>query len=118
MKLVEWAGNKLERLIRWYTDGVERSFEHDENSAKMRRFSVEIGREFETKPYDALLAPAEVLSGSRAFEGATLSFSAEAYRIDRNGDLYFCIDIDGLPTKQRWRPSYRFIKQKDGSVRY
>jgi len=68
--------------------------------------------------YESLLAPGEELSTSRAINGFTVHFSAEAYDIEKNGDICFCIDAEGLPTKARWKPSYRFFKRKDGSVYY
>ena len=82
----------------------------------MRAAARELGREFESRPYEDLLLPAEVLSGSRVFDGDLLHFSAEAYRVDDNGDIHFCIDVGGLPTSVRWLPSYQFVRRRDGSV--
>ena len=82
----------------------------------MRAAVREVGREFECKPYEELLQPAEVLSVSRIFDGDLLHFAAEAYRVDRNGDIHFSIDVSGLPTTTSWLPSYQFIKRRDGSV--
>jgi hypothetical protein len=67
-------------------------------------------------PYADLLQPAEVLSCSRIFDGDLLHFSAEAYRVDANGDIHFCVDVSGLPTRTSWKPSYVFTKRRDGSV--
>ena len=82
----------------------------------MRAAAQEIGREFESRPYEELLQPAEVLSVSRVFNGDLLHFAAEAYQVDSNGDIHFCIDVSGLSTTTSWLPSYQFIKRRDGSV--
>jgi hypothetical protein len=82
----------------------------------MRAAAQELGREFESRSYEELLQPAEALSGSRIFSGDLLLFSAEAYRVDDNGDIHFCIDVSGLPTTVSWLPSYQFTKRRDGSV--
>jgi hypothetical protein len=101
---------------REYWERVSLECEADENCRKMRVAAHELGREFESKPYNELLQPAEVLSVSRIFNGDLLHFAAEAYRVDKNGDIHFCIDVSGLPTKTSWLPSYRFIKRRDGSI--
>jgi hypothetical protein len=72
----------------------------------MRAAVHEVGRGLESMPYAELLQPAEVLSCSRIFDGAVLHFSAEAYRVDANGDIHFCVDVSGLPTTASWKPSY------------
>lgn len=99
-----------------YWDRVTQECERDENCRKMRAAAEELGREFQSRSYEELLQPAEVLSGSRIFNGDLLHFSAEAYRVDDNGDIHFCIDFSGLPTKASWLPSYVFIKRRDGSI--
>lgn len=99
-----------------YWDRVSEECEADENCRKMRAAAQEIGREFESRPYEELLQPAEVLSVSRVFNGDLLHFAAEAYRVDSNGDIHFCIDVSGLSTTTSWLPSYQFIKRRDGSV--
>ena len=99
-----------------YWSRVGQECDTDENCRKMRAAAHEIGREFESRPYDELLQPAEALSGSRIFNGDLLHFSAEAFRVDDNGDIHFCIDVSGLPTKMSWLPSHQFTKRRDGSV--
>jgi hypothetical protein len=99
-----------------YWQRVEAQCDADENCRKLRAAVEQIGREFEARPYADLLKPAEELSFSRTVDGALLHFSAEAYRVDENGDIHFCIDADGLPTKTWWKPSYRFTMRRDGTV--
>ena len=99
-----------------YWDEVGRECERDENCRTMRAAAQELGQEFQSRPYEELLRPAEVLSGPRIFNGHLLHFSAEAYRVDDNGDIHFCIDVSGLPTTTSWLPSYAFIKRRDGSI--
>ena len=89
------------------------------NFALLRRAGNVIGPEFEALPYERLLRPAEELSGEREFEGVRVQYSAEAYRVDRNGDIAFCIDIHAkLPTLLGIKPSYQFKKRRDGTVYY
>ena len=111
-----WLRDALGGRSEAYWDRVSQDCEADENCRKMRAAAQELGREFASKPYEELLEPAEVLSGSRVFDGDLLHFSAEAYCVDDNGDIHFCIDVNGLPTTTSWLPSYQFIKRRDGSV--
>jgi len=112
----KWLRRRAAQYGEGYWDRVSRECDTDENCRKMRAAAQEIGREFESRPYEELLQPAEVLSVSRIFNGDLLHFSAEAFRVDDNGDIHFCIDVDGLPTTVSWLPSYQFIKKRDGSV--
>jgi hypothetical protein len=89
-----------------------------QNVALLRRALEAIGAEFEARPYDGLTKGADELSFEREFEGVRLSFSAEAYRTKKNGDLCFCIDACGLPTFPYPGPSWHFYKRRDGSVYY
>jgi hypothetical protein len=106
----------LRKIIDQYWDSVARKCERDENCRKLRQELHKVAKEYEAMTYERLLAPAEELSTSREINGFTVHFSAEAYDIKKNGDICFCIDAEGLPTKARWKPSYRFFKRKDGSV--
>lgn len=83
----------------------------------MRNALYAIAKEYEQMSYESLLQSAETLSTSRTIDGVTLYFSGEAYRID-NSDISFCIDVNGLPTRNGWKPSYSFVKRQDGSVYY
>ena len=118
MIALSWLRKAWERRAGKYWDQVTRDCDGDENCRTMRAFAQELGREFESRRYEELLQPAEALSGSRIFNGDLLHFSAEVYRVDRNGDIHFCIDVSGLPTTVSWLPSYRFTKRRDGSVVY
>ena len=97
---------------------VERRAQEDENCQILRRELDLIAKEYEAMSYEELLQPAEVLSREKVIDEATLYFSAEAFDVDKNGDIHFCIDAIGLPTKSLWKPGYVFKKRKDGSVYY
>ena len=89
------------------------------NYALLRRAANEIGAEFESMPYAELQRPAEELSGERDYEGCRVTYSGEMYRLDRNGDIAFCVDVSArIPTLLGIKPSYQFHKRLDGSVYY
>ena len=89
------------------------------NFALLRRAANEIGAEFESMSYAELQRPAEELSGERDFEGCRITYSAEMYRLDPNGDIAFCIDVSAkIPTLLGVKPSYQFHKRPDGTVYY
>jgi hypothetical protein len=85
----------------------------------LRQEVDKIGREYEQKSYEELLSKAEptILTEITA-EGVTLTFVAEAYHLQKDGTICFCIDADGLPTICGIKPSYSFYKRSDGSVYY
>jgi len=116
--LWRFLSKKWDSFINLYWAKVEAACESDENCHFMRQALHEVAQEYEQMPYETLLQPAEVLSMSRIFGKMRLDFSAEAYDVDKDGDIHFCIDVDGLPTKTKWKPSYRFVKRRDGSVRH
>jgi len=113
-----WLRDAWRQLTARYWDRIGQECDADKNCRKMRAAAQELGREFESRPYEELLQAAEVLSGSRMFNGDLLHFSAEAHRVDDNGGIHFCIDVSGLPTTVSWMPSYQFTKRRDGSVAY
>jgi len=88
------------------------------NFGFMRTAVIKVGKEFEQKSYQELLRPAEELSITRLVDGEKLTFSAESVKVEKNGDLHFCIDANGLSTLFGIKPSYQFIKRKDGSIYY
>ena len=89
----------------------------DSRIVALRRAVETVGREFEAMPYERLLERAEVLSFTRIVDGLEMTFSAEAFDVDRNGDIHFCIDADAtLLGRWGWFPSYQFSKRRDGSV--
>ena len=108
----------LRKIIGRYWDLLARKCERDENCRNLRQELHKVAKEYEAMTYESLLAPAEGLSTSREANGFIVHFSAEAYDIKKNGDICFCIEAEGLTTKARWKPSYRFFKRKDGSVYY
>lgn len=98
------------KLMKWIK-------ERRENYDILRR-EVEIeGKRYEKMSYEELQKPPEELSCSRVVNGVELFFSAESYNTKPNGDLCFCVDVDGLPCLFV-KPSYQFYKRKDGSVYY
>lgn len=85
----------------------------------LRAAGESVGREYEAKCYDELRRPAEELSTTRIIDGVEVFFSAEAYEVKPNGDVCFCVDVDArLPTLLGVKPSYQFVKRRDGSVYY
>jgi len=112
-----------DRVLGWifterFWQGVERRAQKDRNHQILRRELELIAKEYEAMSYEELLQPVEVLSREKVLEEATIYFSAEAFDVDTKGDIHFCIDATGLPTKGLWKPSYVFKKRKDGSVYY
>src|SRR5579863_3650757 len=98
--------------------GKARRRQYQQNLKAMRQAVEIIGKEYEQKPYDELLLPAEQGSTKRVFDGHMLSFSAEAFNVNKDGDVGFCVDAAGLPTLFEVKPSYQFWKRKDGSIHY
>lgn len=85
----------------------------------LRQAVDNIGREYEQKSYEELLnhEKSKMLTVTTA-AGLTLTFVAEAYHLQKDGTICFCIDADGLPTLFGIKPSYNFYKRPDGSVYY
>lgn len=108
----------LQRLLALSWDSTQQRCASDRTCRLLRRELALVGREFESLPYARLLESAEALSFTRIVGGVQMSFSAEAYQVDRNGDLHFCIDATARPNRTGWQPSYRFVKRRDGSVYY
>ncbi len=75
-----------------------------------------VATEYQQKPYEDLLLPAEHLSMIRVINGQEFYFSAEAYTLLKDGTLCFCIDVKGLPTLFGIKPSYHFYMRPDGSI--
>jgi hypothetical protein len=98
-------------------DSRERCCGRDPVCRVLRQEVKRVGREFEALPYERLLKPAS-LSFSRTVDGTEIFFAAEAFQIDRNGDLHFWIDARARGCAPTWQPSYRFVKRKDGSIYY
>ena len=112
-----------DRVLGWIFPGrfwerVERRAQKDGNCQILRRALNLIAKEYEAMSYEELLQPTEVLSREKFIKEATIYFSAEAFDVDKNGDIHFCIDATGLSTKSLWKLSYVFKKRKDGSVYY
>jgi hypothetical protein len=103
----------------WQAKRRARRARLEQNRAFLRRVADEIGAEFETKSYEELRdRGAEEFSSERIVDGITITYSGEAYKTLKNGDLTFCVDVDGLPTPWGIKPSYHFHKRPDGSVYY
>jgi len=99
-------------------DSTERRRATDPVCCLLRRELLRVAREFEAMPYDCLLEPADALSFDCKVDGRTISFVADAFQVDRNGDLHFCVDAGASGCAPTWHPSYRFVKRKDGSIYY
>ena len=110
--------NIKDRLLGWYFRRLEKKAKSDPHVQLMQEEVNRIGQEYEQISYQDLLQPAELLSRSVKTSDVTIHFTAEAFNVDDNGDIHFCIDADGLDTKGGWKPSYQFKKRKDGTVYY
>ncbi|MCP9847656.1 hypothetical protein KBY86_12270 [Synechococcus sp. Lug-A] len=90
------------------------------NFILLRRAAEVVGKQYESMPYDELCGGAADESGGEfEFEGHTVGYSAYSFNVKKNGDVCFCIDIhSALPTFLGIKPSYRFLKHRDGSVSY
>jgi hypothetical protein len=106
------------RFQQWYWDRQERKSLTDPVCAALKRAVERVGKEFERRPYDQLLEPAEKLSFSRVVDGIEMHFAAEAFTVNENGDIGFCIDAHTGSKRNGWQPSYQFFKRKDGTVYY
>ncbi len=76
------------------------------------------GKEYERKSYTEILSsPAKTIIINLP-EDQPISFSIDAYHVEKNGTIAVCIDADGLPTLLGIKPSYHFYKRPDGSIYY
>jgi hypothetical protein len=91
-----------------------------ENWRRLRQLTDEVGAEVEAWSYDALDREGEELPPiTRRAHGCEHRWQVERWRRDANGDLHVCVDCwSPLPTLFGVKPSYVFIKQRDGGVRY
>ena len=77
-----------------------------------------IGKDYEQKSYTEILSsPAKTIIINLS-EDQQISFSIDAYHVQKNGTLEVSIDADGLPTMLGIKPSYHFYKKPDGSIYY
>lgn len=108
----------LHQMLDQSWDSMERRRARDPVCGLLRRELARVAREFEAMSYECLLERAEPLSFDCRVDGKTISFVAEAFQIDRNGDLHFCVDAGASECAPTWQPSYRFVKRRDGSIYY
>ena len=87
----------------------------EKNYTIMERAVEKIGKKYEQKSYEELLYCSEE-SVLKLAENQTITCYAEAYHVQKNGTICFCIDADGLPTIFGIKPSYHFYKRINGSV--
>lgn len=90
------------------------------NYALLRSLTDDVGREVESWPARRLRRPAEEQRPiTREVDGARVSWQVECTGEDRDGALHICIDCwSDLPTILGIRPSYVFIREADGGIRY
>ena len=89
------------------------------NAQVLREAVNAIGAECEKWNYDELDRAAEEQPlMERPIDGGTAQFNIDCWEKKRNGDLFICIDADGLPTLMGVKPSYVFAKRIDGTVYY
>jgi hypothetical protein len=108
----------LHQMLDQSWDSMERRRARDPVCGLLRRELARVAREFEAMSYERLLERAEPLSFDRKVDGRTISFLAEAFQIDPNGDVHFCVDAGANGCVPTWQPSYRFVKRRDGSIYY
>ena len=105
-------------LLDHFWDARERRCARDPVCRVLRREVRSVGREFEAMPYENLLQPAHPFSFSRTIDGVEIFFKAEAFQVDRNGDVHIWIDAGARGCALSWQPFYRFVKRRDGSIYY
>jgi hypothetical protein len=90
------------------------------NYALLRSLTDEVGCEVESWPAQRLRRPAEEQRPiAREVDGIRVSWQVECTGEDPDGALRICIDCwSDLPTILGVRPSYVFIRDPDGSIRY
>jgi len=76
------------------------------------------GKRLEAMSYETLRQMGDKPSEPTLVDGRAVYFSAEVVDVRPNGDLFICIDADGLPTLWGVKPSYVFYKRPDGSIHY
>lgn len=89
-----------------------------QNKALLRREVDAEGRRFEAMPYAELRELADDAKVERVVEGRRLTFHADLFDISRDGDLFICVEVWGLPTLFGIKPCYHFRKRADGGVYY
>ncbi len=75
--------------------------DNDPVCVKLRQELGKVGKDFELKDYNELLKPSEEISFSKIIDGIEMFFSAEAYNVKKNGDIFFSIDADTKSPKIR-----------------
>jgi hypothetical protein len=108
----------LHQMLDQSWDSMERCRAKDPVCRLLRRELARVAREFEAMSYECLREQAETLSFDCKVDGKTISFVAEAFQLDRNGDLHVCVDAGTNGCTPTWQPSYRFVKRRDGSIYY
>jgi hypothetical protein len=108
----------LNHLLDHFWDARERRCARDPVCQVLRQEVKSVGKEFEAMPYENLLEPTQPFSFSRTVDGVEIFFKAEAFQVDRNGDVHIWIDAGARGCALSSQPSYRFVKRRDGSVYY
>ena len=90
----------------------------DDNYQTMRRVLDEEAREIEARSVAELREASDGSSVTQTIDGHEYQLTVNSWGPGTNGDLEFCIDISGLPTRWGIKPSHHFFKRADGSVYY
>jgi hypothetical protein len=87
-----------------------------QNFALLQAIADAIGKEFEARPYDELLAIDNAPPFSRSMDGVEVEVSARARRRPDNAVSVTVECKSALPIPLGARPVYTFRKRPDGSV--
>ncbi len=84
------------------------------NYAFLRRAVDSAGRALAARSHESFLQPGEELSFAEFVDGIEVYFTVDVYRIDRDGTLWVCVDVDAeLSTPLAIKPSFVFRKLTD-----
>jgi hypothetical protein len=73
------------------------------------------GRALAARPYESFLQPGEEFSFAEFVDGVEVHFGVEVYRVDRDGTLWVCVDVDAaVTTPLGIKPTFFFCILPDG----
>jgi len=93
---------------------------YSKNYRLLQEAAEMIGKEYEQKAYKELCGGAlDESRGEFKHKGVVISYSAHSFKVKKNGDAAFCIDVNAkISTFVGIKPSYLFYKTRDGKVYY
>jgi hypothetical protein len=90
--------------------------ERRQNFALLQAIADAVGKEFEARPYEELVAAESLPAFTRVMDGVQVEVSARARRRPDNAVSVAVEFRSDLPIPIGARPSYTFRKRPDGSV--